>query len=234
MRPFSLRLARVLVFSACALGTADAHASGFPQIKVPPGAETQWVAEDMVHNGVPMRIRRFTTRDDVQSVIDYYFTRWVPPGTSREVITSLGPWSVLARPRGRYVLSVQVRAADRGAEGFLAVSDLGKAKLHRKLGAGFPHLRGTQVLGDSQSRDHGRKARTLVLRNDFSMDANHAFYEQQLGAAGWTKTGQGTRSQDAWVTLFQRQSVELTLVVESAQGGTIVVANLAGEDCCSW
>jgi hypothetical protein len=51
-------------------------AADWPEIIAPPSSNVQWVAKDMVQNGVPMQIQSFSSDSAVGDVLAYYRDNW--------------------------------------------------------------------------------------------------------------------------------------------------------------
>lgn len=196
---------------------------GWPQVEPPPQAQVSWVAENMRYNGVPMRIQQFESTSSAEAVLEFYRARWLPAG-AQDPTQPLGPYRVLARPEGGYLLSVQVRPNGAGSTGYLTVTHIA-ARRAAPLGEGFPHPPGSRVINDIQSEDGGRRGRTLLLHNGHSLRTNTAFYGDRLPAQGWgliAQRGEGGGE----VLLFRRGEARLNLVITPSAEGTAVAAQI--------
>ncbi|KLO00952.1 hypothetical protein AA979_03555, partial [Stenotrophomonas maltophilia] len=76
----------LLAALAALLFAWPALAASWPDIPEPEGAQSEWVAKDMLYNGLPMRISRFTSALPVSSIVSYYNREW--PGQT--VINEVG------------------------------------------------------------------------------------------------------------------------------------------------
>lgn len=208
-----------------------APAATWPVIEAPPGAHVEWVAENMHVNGLPMRVRRFTTAMSVEQVMAFYLQRW--RGTPPPVENRVGDWRVIGRQAGDFYLTVQTRTAAGGeTEGFLGVSKLPAAPDTPKLDTRFPRLDGTEVLSDVSSRDDGRLGKTLVLHNTYSVQSNASFYEGALPNQGWKRNAAfGGAERDRRVLYFQRRDESAALVIAPhPEGGTAIVVNIVSPE----
>lgn len=199
-----------------------------------PGLTLSWVTPDVVHNGLPLQIRRFESRDTVAGVLALYRKAWQAttqsPGEPLEY--ELRGYQVMAKLRDKCFYTLQVRpGATVGSEGMLAVSAVQEGVPQApELGQDFPKMSGSQVAADMTHRDPGKQARTIMLMNPFSVDANADFYRRVLGGDGWRvisdhkvplKGGNG----HAFAMTFKRGFHEASMVISHTQGGSKVLVN---------
>lgn len=182
----------ILIFSAFTmLASVNASASLFdrwPEIPHPPQSKVAWVAENMVQNGVPMKIKTFSSELDKKSIVDFYKSYW-SKGKVKPEINELGEWSIIGMIEGDYMMTVQAKKSTGSgeSEGFLAISTLPKSieKGSITVDNSFPRLPGTKVMSDTRSIDTGRAGKTLVLENNHSVRSNASFYMSRLESKGW-------------------------------------------------
>lgn len=196
---------------------------------VEPKARLQWVAPYMIYNGVPMSIKRFDSDQKPADILAFYRQAWNASGTAAPQEYTTGPWQNIAAMRGKCFFTVQVQAAGSGSTGLLsATQPLDKPRIASSEHA-LPMMSGSTVINDIEHRDDGKNARTVLLSNSFSLDANADFYRQNLADQGWkiingyrmpTKKGPG-------VTLVLKRGVAETSIVITRDGAnTMVLANL--------
>lgn len=196
---------------------------------VEPRARLQWVAPYVVYNGVPMSIKRFDSDQKPADILAFYRQAWNAAGASAPQEYTTGPWQNIATMRGKCFFTVQVQAAGSGSTGLLSATQaLDKPRIASSEHA-LPMMSGSTVISDIEHRDDGKNARTVLLNNSFSLDANADFYRQSLADQGWkllngyrmpTKKGPG-------VTLVLKRGVAETSIVITRDGAnTMVLANL--------
>lgn len=192
-----------------------------------------WVAPDVVHNGLPMQIRRFESNDGVQRILARVRAEW--KATSQHpknaIEYEVGGFKVIAKLRDLCFYTVQVRSwGQGGSQGLLSVSQIQDNNQIYVLGKDFPMLSGSKVATDLIHRDPGKKARTLMLMNQFSTNANADFYRRVLGGDGWNvlsdhliqfKGGNG----NGYSITFKRGFEETSMVISRTQGGSSVLVN---------
>lgn len=221
----------VLMMLAFAVSTPVS--AEWPQLDAPPGAYVEWVADDMKLNGVSMRIRRFTSKAPVAEIIAFYRHRWkdrLPP-----VENVVGEWTIIGKQQGDYYLTVQVKNAGRGgSEGLLGISELPVAVAGERVAVDidFPKMAGTEVLSNVDSNDFGKHGKTLIFKNDHSVQSNASFYKSMLAVQGWKRNeSYGGIRGDRHLLYFQRRDQSASIVIAPDQGeGTAIVVNIVTED----
>lgn len=199
-----------------------------------PDLKLTWVAPDIVHNGTPLQIRRFDSTDSVQAILARYRREWKASAQSPQdaIEYTVGGYQVIAKLRDRCFYTVQARSNGAGGSvGLLAVSQLQDSNQPRVLGKDFPMMSGSVVAADMTHRDPGKEARTIMLMNQFSTNANAHFYRRVIGGDGWNitsdhlvpfKGGNG----NGYAMTFKRGFNETSMVISRTQGGSSVLVNL--------
>lgn len=207
------------------------YAAQWPHFEAPPAASVKWVAQDIVHNGVPMKIKSFQSRASSEEVVQFYRQRWGDDGEGKFVEQTVGPWKVIGTVKEVYNLTVQVQTGADGSasEGFLGISTL--PSVDRPVGPArdFPQLGGSQLISETISHDSGQGANTLIIQNDYSVGANVSFYSSRLPTMGWTQRQNHNASDnsiDGHVLYFERAGKACHIVItRGTQGNTFVVVN---------
>lgn len=199
-----------------------------------PDMKLTWVAPDVVHNGSPMHIRRFESTDNVQTILARYRSEWKASAQSPQdaIEYEVGGYQVIAKMRDLCFYTVQVRGnGSQGSGGMLAVSQIQNSNQARVLGKDFPMMSGSLVASDMMHRDPGKEARTIMLMNQFSTNANADFYRRVIGGDGWNiisdhlvqfKGGNG----HGYAITFKRGFNETSMVISRTEGGSSVLVNL--------
>ena len=241
---FALPFASVFVYCALFITASlasihQAHAffdKQWPSIESPPGSKAAWVADDMVQNGVPMRIKHFVSDMPAAAVVSHYKKSWQKAiGKKKPAINNIGDWTVIGYAQNDFLMTVQVRDIKSGSEGFMAVSQLPKAIADNTIAfdQDFPRPPGTTVMSDTRSRDMNKKGKTLILENSNSVISNVAFYKRKMKANGWSLGKYGDemfRTDSSAAYLFFRRNKEactITVVRSVNKIGSTIVANVA-------
>lgn len=180
----------------------------------------------MIVNGIPMQIRQFSSKKSLQEVVDFYKTLWDEgdegfPGYS--ISNQLEPWTIISRIEDNYILTVQVASdSKRRAAGYLSVSPLDPEQIS-KPGEGVPQMKGSVVLNDTISEDHGKRGRNVLLKNSSSMQSNANFYRQYYNGKGWEEINEIPPLRGKQHVLqFRRANTHVTLVLMPEIGGTLI------------
>lgn len=213
-----LLLAGLLLLS---IQTAQANPTkkcpAFPTMKK---MKLQSVASEMDFNGIPMTLRRFDSEEEMEAIFAFYRREWagVGQGGKAPVEYPLGEWKVIATLREPCFYTVQVKSRGRGSEGLLGLSAPPPERTLIK--EEVPMLPGTRVVNDIAHNDAGKTARTLLLKNGFSADANADFYRRNLGDQGWQVLSrhQGAVRDTRADTMIMKQGVREVSVTVSQTG----------------
>ncbi len=207
---------------------AAAPCRAWIRVEAPPAASLEWVAEDMVYNGVPMRIQFFRSKAAPGEVLAHYRQRWSDGGRKQYVENRLGPWETIARGLGEFFVTVQVRpTASGGSEGYLAQRPLA-VRATPVLGQGIALPPGSEVVNDILNRDIHRPARTLLAFNSLPVDANAAFFRERYTRDGWTLASDAKGRNGGRQMILRRNGEELSLALALRAGRTALGATLAG------
>ncbi|MFV2005179.1 MAG: hypothetical protein ACC650_08220 [Gammaproteobacteria bacterium] len=233
------KISLLVVWLTLLLGSNASVASFFnkwPEMPVPPQSKVAWVAEDIIQNGVPMKIQNFSSKLDTKSITDFYVSTWSKSSGPKPVVNKSAEWTIIGRIDGGYLLTVQTKKSKNGlgSEGFLAVSTLLASLKSGSIGpdTSFPRLSGTKILSDTLSKDLGRTGKTLILKNNYSVRSNTSFYLNKMKAKGWIIDPFSKESQRSAVNstylYFNRNNESLTITITrlSSEMGSSIVVNI--------
>jgi len=209
---------------------AAASSGDCPEFPVPDGMQVQWVAPDMVFNGVPMQIREFNIEKSVDEVLSYYKQQWPARGKLPGAVEyPLGDWQVVAAPMERCFYTVQARPTGmHSSTGILAVTRAPNGQPAQR-GSGFPMMSDSKVVNDINSVDGPKSARTLVLINQFSPQANASFYERVLSQDGWQTVSSlpvPMSNGDGYMLVMQRGVSRVDMSISRQHEDTTVLVNI--------
>lgn len=224
-----------LLFAA---GAALAQVS-WPQVPIPEGVTTTDQGEQITANGLPIRMRGFTSSAAPVQVAEQFHQSLGQPLVEDRVGAKL----VLGRLQGEHFVTVQLEAAGTGTRGLIAVTELTAAlngstalrnadqRLLAKLPAGF------SIVSRTTSADVRNRVEHIVLSNGHSIALNTESVKSMLGADGFTleresqPTGQsrshrGAATRDSKMLFFRSPSGEAVAVISRDDTGkTAVVLN---------
>ena len=199
------------------------------RLDAPDGARRVMVAPDISFNGVPMEITELHWDQPPAAVLDYYRAKW--KGYRAGVHEQEMPqWQVLSTVHERCIYSVQVRPeGNNGSYALLGVTRLLERGARTYRGQGFPMLPGSRVVNDIENHDGGKNARTVMLVNDSTLQANVVFYRNQYSWSGWQTVvdrAVPAKNGEMNILVMQRGPQQASLTIAHSGGSVTVVANV--------
>jgi hypothetical protein len=227
-------VALTLLFSGAARAQ---NATPWPELPLPPHSKTDWVAQDMKVNGVPMRVIHFESTVSRAEVAAYYTAHWSGGYRGKPSVQVQGDETVVGQMHGPYFMTLKVDERPKGAsEGFLSVSRIAGVKADLSPGD-LPLMPGARVVSVVESNDPGKRSRQLVVAQDAGVDMSANYYQATLGNRGWQVIEQNHVKQTdprraADVRLYQRDRSQLSINVAPSQdghGSTLVATSMTKE-----
>jgi len=174
------------ILALLALIFAGAVAADYwPEAITPDGVEPRWAAEDMIFNGVPMRILTFNYAPGVDALRRFYQNTWDRDGVDHKAVRQ-GKWWVLSSLEGDYYTTVQITDIGAGAYAQVGVSRINELRTSAPPGEGVPALPRSEVISDIIATDAGRTSRTVIVRNQHSVGSNYSYYLNHYRSHNWT------------------------------------------------
>lgn len=208
---------------AAARDNIGCHDPAYPQ-----GAKVLIVASNMVMNGVPMAINELRWNEPPEQLLRFYRGRWEALG-QKVFETPVGEWRTVGTLDGECYYTVQVKAAEDGSYALVGVTRAPRNAASAEPGKGFPMLSGSRVANDIEHKDGIKNARTLLLNNRFSIEANASFYLRALAGQGWEvmmDRSVATEKGPSRVLVWRRGGEEASMTIGRSAGGAMVVANI--------
>jgi hypothetical protein len=227
------------ILLAAALGCAAAApaARAAPELPVPPKSRIGLLGEDMVFNGIPMKMQQFRSDLSVEEILEFYGETW-PAGTEEQpgyVITDvLKPWTLITRSEDGYLMTVQVTANGSGSKGYLARSRMPDSDHDARLGEDFPVMRGSTPMNDVRTKDAGKDGRTMAFVNDRTPESNADYYRAWFAARGWTVDMDKSPGSKGHVLSFRNGNKSVNIVINGRTGRTYIVAQTTNFDEQPW
>ncbi|HEX8988863.1 MAG TPA: hypothetical protein VF816_12965 [Rhodocyclaceae bacterium] len=214
---------------ALALAAPVAAGVGCRPPGYPEGAQVVIVADDMVFNNVPMAAWELRWREPPERLRAYYRAEW-EARNQRVSESTVGEWVTVGTLDGQCFYTVQTRAAAGGGSyALLGVTRAPETAAAAAPGAGFPNLSGSRFANDIRHQDGRRHARTLLLMNSYSVEANASFYRNAMAGQGWQLAldkGGGAGLASMRAMSWKRGAEEATLTIAAGELGTVVTANI--------
>lgn len=195
------------------------------------------VAPEFSHNGRTQNVKTFASIEDKQSIISAYVEKWrhteQEPFNAR--VDDSGRWLIVSKVIGACFHTLQIDKSAYKTSGYLSTLSIetdktaGPGPAPVDLGKNVPKLYGSQVLSDISHSDPGKKARTLVIENKFSPDANAEFYIRTIGEDGWRTTSdhqipaKRNRRDARALTFNKKQETQIIVITKGTQGSNVVI-----------
>ena len=154
-----------------------------------PGLDYQWVARDMAQNGTPLQMLAFTGLTPPEAVLAFYRERWRERGHPARTFSENG-WRVLSSRLEGQVLSLRVRAAAQGSEGFLVRSETPRENARRSTAVPVPQ--GLRLLAQQRYDDAGRLGESLTLASPHQPSTLALQFHDAFEAAGYRRLSSGS------------------------------------------
>ena len=201
-----------------------------PKFPEPPSSTVTWVGKDVVWNGIPMQVRKFTTSRSRQKIRDFYKKVWKrpvakgKPGFIEDMIPDA--W-LISRLEDGYLMTVQIKKSGLGTWGYLGVTNLEEMNNGPKLAKRFPKMSGSEIMNEVAHNDPYRKATTVMLANNYSVSSNVEFYRSHYRSAGWNVVMDQSDSGGSTHTfIMNKHGSEVSLTVVRTNLGSQIVANI--------
>lgn len=215
--------------------TGISHAYGINDVVNPPNATVAYIG-DVVQNGLPIEMKKFSTRMTVSEVLAFYKHRWSDTSDKKENVPAylekqVGAWHILSKMEVQSSVVVQARKTDQGmTEGYISVTDTAQGGEPNRWTKEFPRMRGTQLLSNTESVDKGRNAYTLILYNEYSISQNRDYYRANMPSEGWQYTRSGEKSSTAMIYFKKGIWYCEIAFTKAVDGKTVIFANLVEEN----
>lgn len=205
----------------------------WPEVPAPPKAQSEWVAQDAVINGLPSRIESFDSQVSAAEVLAYYRAHWAHSreGAAREA--QMGGWKTMTTLQGPFQIVLQVQPKPdpkRGSLGLISVANFGEARkdFYPK---NFPQWSDSRVMQVMESVDGPMRSQYVVLSSREGVDFNVRRTRDEWQRRGFTllrETPMPTADQPTWVASFQRggEQLDVTIGRQAKAGRTTVTSNL--------
>ncbi|MCG7983451.1 MAG: hypothetical protein JAY90_11985 [Candidatus Thiodiazotropha lotti] len=218
----------VFVVAYCLIiSSLSVNALDIVEIENPPGANVIHVG-DLIQNGLPLQIKQFTVKNSIIEVFAFYKQRWSDTRNYDENVPNyiekqVGEWHILSKMHKHYSVVVQAKTADSNiTEGFISVSDLSQKTEDSQLTLSFPKLIDSKLLSTTESTDSGRRATTLMIINNHSIEDNNRFYRSSMDEQGWSYKRGSIRDNVAMLH-FAKQTQQCEIAITQGDDGKTVI-----------
>lgn len=195
----------------------DPLAKPLPDLEVIPGARWFWAAPRMSYNNVPMSIKVFSFRGDVEQVERFYLNHWKTKGHGKSNSRTQGDLTILSYELDGYLYTVQFSQKGMVVDGKIVVS-LGSLSANRSTKTSFPLPPRTSVRSKIDALDNGRRSETLELDSRLQVPQIIDFYLSSLERDDWSLYSNSGDGRSNAVLSFKRQGELLQLTINGLQG----------------
>jgi len=219
-----MRRTDVTVLAALlALASAGAHADGWPDVPMPDGAQGEWVARDMVNNGLPMRASRYQVPMTPAQLVEYLRRAW----NGMVVVDEIGEQTIVGHAQDDHYVTVDIRREGTGSVAQVGIVRMSAQRPSTAPGKDFPRPSGSRVVNDIEYIDE--PGRTLSVEAPLSPYQSDTYYRQRLPGDGWKLDVAGSRPCVAMSvqcsSSYSRGKETMVLTFTRMAEGTSIVAN---------
>ncbi len=202
----------------------------WPKFDRPDFIKTDWVAGNIVRNGMPMHIENITCDCSYEKILDFYRTLWADIDEKGFVETDLGDLQQISRGDEKYFYSVQIKADPGDAQrsvGRLVITEMpGPDGQKVVLGEGIPMLNDSTVMTDIVDTMPGKVSRTVLLVNSKGIVENMTFYRSHYQTLGWksflfpVNPNMGSQALS-----YQNGKDDVNITITDESGSSVVLVN---------
>ncbi|MGV7209613.1 hypothetical protein ACLB1G_17350 [Oxalobacteraceae bacterium A2-2] len=180
------------------------------------------LGDSMVVNGTPMQLRRFSTTQPAEQLLQQVQSAW-ERGRVRGSVTrsQVGDWTVLNQTLGPEHRSFQVRPSGAGLEGVVALTS---PQLARPPTLAVPLPAAMTAVSVIDSTDQGKLSQQVIAFSSRSVEASAQALEAALKARGWTRHVMQT-SADGVLLAANRGEQQFDATVSPQRNGAMLMMN---------
>lgn len=193
----------------------------WPSLPYPDKAKVETIGEQMRLNGVPMRMYRVLSGQNVEHTLDFYKKALGAKVAEAEFYGA----HILSQERGNYFITVKVSRLNANlTEILLSISDGHASNAAGGMPLGFVLPSDSELLSDMESLDDGKNSRQLIFNNTHSMQANADFITKVLQDKGYALQPKlAIKNAKSMSLMFEGNKREARLVVSQDEDGSNAV-----------
>lgn len=223
-------LKQILLLMLLSIGGVLAASAKAPEIELPPSAKSFSVGENIVLNGLPMRMRGFHADGSLRE-LKAWFHRCLG---AQAVENRWGDTVILGKAEGKYYLTVQLKPGREGVEGVVAISDFRTGdSLERyrertnRLLSGLPH--DSMLVSDMTAQDGNKSSWHAVVANRQGAQLNSERVQAWLTGQGFALEHEAHTGSDGRSLYFKGAGKEaiVTIARETDQQTVIVINTIS-------
>jgi hypothetical protein len=225
-----MRLSIVLLLALLAWpATRAAHATQWPEVRLPPGAQGFSTGGTIYANGMPMQVQGFLSKQPATQVIAWFRTSLGMPLVENHV----GISTVLGRAQGSHYLTVQVEPAGNGSRGLIAQTNLpalftGREEEGRLQSRWLSRLpSGMRLHSLTRGHDGGRHYQYLVLDSPHASSLSRDAIASLMQQDGYALEREAQSVAPPSRTLYFRGAAQeaTAIILSNPDGSSAIVLN---------
>jgi hypothetical protein len=205
--------------------SAKANATTWLTIDPPPKSKVEWVSDDMKIQGLPTRVKRFDSLVAPAEIVSFYKVLWQREGHPVKDSAS-GPWVVVSRFVGPFLLAAQARVTSRGSTGYLSVSQAVNSTA--RTAAWYMPPAGAKLASDVESSDPGLRSHQLLYFVDVSPETVRGHLHDQftrMQYAADSVLDDPTRRKEGYAMVFRKPGDEIIVTIHRQGVQTVIALN---------
>jgi hypothetical protein len=225
MRARSLK--QILLLMLLFIGGSLAALARTPEIELPPSAKSFSVGENIVLNGLPMRMRGFHAQESLHELKAWFLRRL----GERTVENHWAGGVILGKAEGKYYLTVQLKPGREGVDGVVAISDFRtgdtleryRERTNRLL-SGLPH--DSMLISDMTAQDGNKSSWHAVVANRQGAQLNSERVQGWLTGQGFVLEHEARTDGDGRSLYFKGAGKEaIVTIAREPDRQTVIVIN---------
>lgn len=175
------------LFLTTLLFSGMAQSSDWPEIQFPDTAKVEIVADNMTHNGYPMKTWLMTDKQSQMMTASYFKNLWKNNSFRFDARMFNGDY-IINSLQPPYLLTVRIQSNFDGVIAYVGITkDMDEQSLHQARKNSFPTLMNSDVISDIHSNDIYKNGRTLTIASKQSVSTNYYFYRNYFLQQGWVE-----------------------------------------------
>lgn len=218
----------LILFSLLLSHVTFAH---WPDISVPSAIQAQWVARDIQHNGVDMRIIEISGEIPAEKTLHFFQQQWarhryksIAAGNKKTLILS----SIKQTRHGQYQLTLELEPGSKKTHGYVSIMRLSHRRKHPAANLDLFMPKNTKLLSDTLSDDGNTINRTIVATVNHPIAQVQERYLQHYQHQRW-KLVRSAQENKSVLLIFKHKNHEITITLAEDPVPNIVAVHVLSE-----
>lgn len=168
--------------------SGSAQSVDWPEIQFPDTAKVEIVADNMTHNGYPMKTWLMTDKQSQMMTASYFKNQWQNKSLRFDARMFDGDY-IINSLQPPYLLTARIQQKLDGVVAYVGITkDIDEQSSRQAKNNSFPILNNSDVISDIYSNDIYKQGRTLTIISKQSASANYYFYRNYFIRQGWVES----------------------------------------------